>query len=104
MKANNITKILDYEDLDLAIRNNVDIGDKFKISDFKLIDSKQINLINLLKNEDSQTIYINESGFYSLIFGSKKDIATQFKYWITSKVLPKNYSKAIVLRTKNKML
>ena len=130
MKANNITKILDYGDLDLAIRNNVDIRDKFKISDFLggvkntpnyLINSNNDNiksessflgpvchtishLIDLLKNEDPQTIFINESGFYSLIFGSKKDIATQFKYWITSKVLPKNYSKAIVLRTKNKML
>ena len=98
MKANNIAKILDYEDLDIAIRNNVDIRDKFKISDFKFIDSKHINLIDLLKNEDLQTIFINESGFYSLIFGSKKDIATQFKYWITSEILPKNYSFAIVFR------
>lgn len=32
--------------------------------------------------------YINESGLYSLIFGSKLDAAKQFKKWVTSEVLP----------------
>lgn len=31
---------------------------------------------------------INESGLYSLIFGSKLDSAKEFKHWVTSVVLP----------------
>lgn len=35
----------------------------------------------------SNTI-INESGMYSLIFGSKLESAKHFKHWVTSEVLP----------------
>lgn len=31
---------------------------------------------------------INESGVYSLVFGSKLDAAKKFKRWVTSEVLP----------------
>ena len=31
---------------------------------------------------------INESGMYSLIFGSKLESARRFKHWVTSEVLP----------------
>lgn len=37
--------------------------------------------------EQKMTI-INESGVYSLIFGSKLPTAKQFKHWVTSEVLP----------------
>lgn len=33
-------------------------------------------------------IVINESGVYSLIFGSKLESAKRFKHWVTSEVLP----------------
>lgn len=33
-------------------------------------------------------IYINESGVYALIFGSKLESAKRFKHWVTSEVLP----------------
>ena len=33
-------------------------------------------------------ICINESGLYSLIFGSKLESARRFKHWVTSEVLP----------------
>ena len=32
--------------------------------------------------------FVNESGLYSLIFGSKLDSAKAFKKWVTSEVLP----------------
>ncbi|NRT74439.1 prophage antirepressor-like protein [Clostridium beijerinckii] len=31
---------------------------------------------------------INESGLYSLIFGSKLESVKQFKKWVTNEVLP----------------
>ena len=33
-------------------------------------------------------VIINESGMYSLIFGSKLESAKRFKHWVTSEVLP----------------
>lgn len=35
-----------------------------------------------------QTLFINESGVYSMIFGSKLKSAIKFKRWVTSEVLP----------------
>lgn len=37
---------------------------------------------------NQKTIFINESGMYALIFGSKLESATKFKRWVTSEVLP----------------
>jgi prophage antirepressor-like protein len=37
---------------------------------------------------DGKAIWINESGLYALIFGSKKDVAKDFKLWVTRQVLP----------------
>ena len=34
------------------------------------------------------TYLVNESGLYSLIFGSKMKEAKKFKKWVTSEVLP----------------
>lgn len=40
------------------------------------------------KGGEQQTLVINESGLYALIFGSKLDSAKKFKKWVTSEVLP----------------
>lgn len=58
-------------------------------------------LANHVSEEDKNTVVIrdgiagnpnktiiNESGLYSLIFGSKLDSAKEFKHWVTSEVLP----------------
>lgn len=37
---------------------------------------------------EQNPILINESGLYSLIFGSKLESAKRFKHWVTSEVLP----------------
>ena len=39
-------------------------------------------------NQNKETILINESGLYALIFGSKLESAKRFKRWVTSEVLP----------------
>ena len=36
---------------------------------------------------NTKILIINESGLYSLIFGSKMDFAKKFKKWVTSEVL-----------------
>ena len=40
------------------------------------------------KNEQGGSIFINESGLYSLIFGSKIESDKAFKRWVTKDVLP----------------
>lgn len=47
---------------------------------------KQGVIDDLGRNQN--TIVINESGLYSLIFGSKLPSAKKFKRWVTSEVLP----------------
>lgn len=50
-------------------------------------DSLRKGLIDKMGREQ-ETIIINESGLYSLIFGSKLESAKKFKKWVTSEVLP----------------
>lgn len=50
-------------------------------------DSLKQGVIDSIGREQ-QTILINESGLYALIFGSKLENAKRFKRWVTSEVLP----------------
>lgn len=59
-----------------AISNHVDKDDAVKHG---VTDSM---------GREQQTTIINESGLYSLIFGSKLPSAKKFKRWVTSEVLP----------------
>lgn len=42
----------------------------------------------LTKGGNQLMTYVNESGLYALIFGSKLESAKEFKRWVTSEVLP----------------
>ena len=59
-----------------AIANHVDKDDAVKHGVADSIGREQ------------KTTIINESGLYSLIFGSKLETAKKFKKWVTSEVLP----------------
>ena len=50
-------------------------------------DKKDAPIQGDLGGKQSMTI-INESGLYSLIFGSRLESAKEFKHWVTSDVLP----------------
>ncbi|MBR6821939.1 MAG: Bro-N domain-containing protein [Clostridia bacterium] len=50
-------------------------------------DSLKQGLTDSLGREQ-ETTFINESGVYALVFGSKLESAKRFKRWITSEVLP----------------
>ena len=74
-KAKEVATILGYHDTDKAIRMHVDKEDKYK-GPAKTAGGLQI------------CVFINESGFYSLVLSSKLENAKNFKRWVTSKVLP----------------
>lgn len=71
-----VTRILGYKDNTSAMRN-VEEEDKIK----------GCSISTPSRGEQQMTV-INESGLYSLIFGSKLDSAKKFKRWVTSEVLP----------------
>ena len=73
--GNDVAKALEYKDLYSAMRHNVDEDDK------RLCPISSTNGVQ-------QTTVINESGIYSLIFGSRLEKAREFKRWVTHEVLP----------------
>lgn len=50
-------------------------------------DEKGVILTDTLGGEQ-QTLYVNESGLYTLVLGSRKPEAKAFKRWVTHEVLP----------------
>lgn len=71
-----VASVLDYSNTRNAILQHVDSEDALKQG---VPDSQGFT---------QQTTLINESGLYSLIFGSKLESAKIFKRWVTSEVLP----------------
>ena len=72
-----VAAALGYAKPENAIANHVDEEDKTST----LIQGSG-------SNYKSKTIVINESGVYSLVFGSKLPTARAFKRWVTHEVLP----------------
>ena len=70
-----VCKALGYSDIKAGTRKNVDDEDK------------RVCPVDTPSGEQRMTV-INESGLYSLIFGSKLPSAKNFKKWVTSEVLP----------------
>ncbi len=81
-RGKDVATALGYENTTQAIIINVDDDDKRKLEEIwdLQIDSLSFN--------EKNTMYINESGLYSLILRSNKEEAKQFKSWITSEVIP----------------
>ena len=83
-RGKDIAKALGYEKTRNAILKHVNNDDKSILEDLRR--GPQIRAP--FKNEQGGSIFINESGLYSLIFGSKLESAKVFKRWVTSEVLP----------------
>ena len=74
--SNDVTDALGYSNGRKAVADHVEKDDVTKR-----------DIIDNLGRMQSST-FINESGVYSLIFGSKQERAKEFKRWVTSEVLP----------------
>ena len=90
-KAIVVATILKYTNQRKAIRNHVDPEDKRKLSEL-MSKSKRNELFRLktdpLKGNEGNSLYLSESGLYSLVLRSKLESAKVFKRWVTSEVLP----------------
>ena len=77
-----IAECLGYSNTKDALRKHVDSEDKIMGS-----QNATPSITDNLGRKQFPT-FINESGVYSLIFGSKLESAKKFKKWVTSEVLP----------------
>lgn len=75
-RADDVCEILEFENPRTALQNHVDQDDVLKQDTIDSTGRTQV------------ANHVNESGLYSLIFGSKKPAARVFKRWVTSEVLP----------------
>lgn len=73
-----VATCLGYSDPSKAVSVKVDDEDKTTLPIWQCDSSERT----------SKVTFINESGLYSLILGSKLDSAKKFKRWVTSEVLP----------------
>jgi prophage antirepressor-like protein len=86
-----VATALGYENPQKAIRMHVDDDDKMmgeqNSHPSQTIDMSVFFVIDNLGRKQ-YPVFINESGMYSLILGSKLPNAKDFKHWVTSIVLP----------------
>lgn len=76
-----VATILGYSNPQKALRDHVEEEDKMGEQNVtpSILDSM---------GREQYPVWINESGLYNLIFGSKLPNAKQFKKWVTTEVLP----------------
>ncbi len=76
-----VAEALGYFNTSKAIRNHVSEEDKMGVQNVtpSITDSL---------GRTQYPVWINESGLYSLILGSKLEKAKEFKHWVTAEVLP----------------
>ena len=86
LKAVVVATILKYTNQRKAIRDHVDPEDKIKLSE--LMSKSKRNESFRLKGNEGNSLYLSESGLYSLVLRSKLESAKEFKRWVTSQVLP----------------
>ena len=86
-RGKDIAKALGYSDTMRAVQLHVEVEDKKKLEELRG-DSESCPTLHNLTTNQLASIYINESGLYSLILQSHKPEAKQFKNWVTHEVLP----------------
>lgn len=84
--SNDVAEILGYKNLSAALSQHVDREDRKALSRKGYRDS--CNTLWTSENDWANKAVVNESGVYSLIFGSQLPEAKKFKRWVTSVVLP----------------
>ena len=95
-RGKDVGEILKYSNVRKAICKHVDNEDKKQLFTYHtsvpkmgtVAPNTSVPKMGTVAPSGSMCNYINESGFYSLVFSSKLETAKKFKRWITSEVLP----------------
>ena len=83
--AKDVCNALGYKNLWAAIQRHVDDPYIAK-RDVWVVTGKKKDGVAAKRLQ--QMLFVNESGFYALVLGSKLPTAVKFKNWVTSEVLP----------------
>lgn len=73
--GNDVAKALGYQNGSRDIGRHVDEEDRMEYPFYDGVQTRKV-------------IIINESGIYSMVFGSKLPKAKEFKHWVTAEILP----------------
>jgi prophage antirepressor-like protein len=84
--AKQICIALEYKQAKKAIKNNVDKDDKVQLKNMNITFDIQ---------QQPDSIYINESGLYSLLISSKTNKSKKFIKWLTKNILPELRKKKV---------
>ena len=84
--AKDLCDVLGYKRADNAVRQHVNPSDALKQCVARIAKNRYGECNG--KMQVVQMIFVNESGFYALVLGSKLPTAVKFKDWVTSVVLP----------------
>ena len=84
--AKDLCDVLGYKKADLAVKQHVRSSDAAKRCVARIAKNRYGECNG--KMQVVQMIFVNESGFYALVLGSKLATAVKFKDWVTSVVLP----------------
>ena len=85
-RGKTLAEVLGYSNPHKAIRMRIDSEDKEEMLELVYKGGAQNG--HPFRNVQRGTIYVNESGLYSLVLRSKLESAKEFKRWVTSQVLP----------------
>ena len=83
--AKDLCDVLGYKRADNAVRQHVNLHDALKQCVWVEVGLKKDGTP---AKRLTPMIFVNESGFYALVLGSKLASAVKFKDWVTSVVLP----------------
>ena len=84
--AKDLCDVLGYKRADLVVKQHVRSSDAAKRCVARIAKNRYGECNG--KMQVVQMIFVNESGFYALVLGSKLATAVKFKDWVTSVVLP----------------
>ncbi len=84
--AKDVCDALGYKKASDAVKQHVRSSDTVKRGVARIAKNRYGFCVG--KVQIIQMIFVNESGFYALVLGSKLDSALRFKDWVTSVVLP----------------
>ena len=85
-RGKTLVEALGYSNPLKAIRTHIDSEDKKEMLELLYKGGAQNG--HPFGNVQRETIYVNESGLYSLVLRSKLESTKEFKRWVTSQVLP----------------
>lgn len=86
-RASDLGNALHYGNIRQALQDHVEECDVRKLDTTSPCDITNSDTPSTARK--TQTVnFVNESGMYALIFGSKKPEAKRFKKWVTAEVLP----------------